>query len=274
MLSPVLARRYATAQFQPDLWLWGQRGNDYERQRQRVNKTLSLKDKDILVAGCGTGRDIESWVKMAPRKVVGLDWFSYERAWEMWRKRLAVIAPKVNVEFAQGDLSRLEEIQTSSFDVVGSDAVFEHIQDMPAVLKQLHRILRPGGILYATFGPLWYSWGGDHVSGYDSIESGFNHLLLDDAEWRSYLDKVGDQAHSEHDGRTWIEHDLFSHLRPVEYLEHLQRAGFERQFVSAIIDPRAVDVLNKCPGKAKHLLSDHSQLDLVVTGMTVILQRI
>jgi hypothetical protein len=144
---------------------------------------------------------------------------------------------------------------------------------LPAVLTQCHRILRRGGLLYATFGPLWYTWGGDHVSGYDAIEGGFNHLLLDDKAWRIYLDGMGPPTHSEHDGRTWIEHDLFSRLRPCEYLDCLTTAGFERLFVAAIVDPRAIACLDRRPDIATTLLARHSRLDLIVSAMTIIYRR-
>lgn len=273
LIDPYLAMCFAEDGFRPDLWLWGQRGNDYERQRRRVNHFKPLAGSDVLVAGCGTGRDVDSWVAMNPRRVSGLDWFSYDKAWGMWRERFAQVAPEVEVRFGQADLSSLDGIPEASFDVVGSDAVFEHLRDLPSVLGQFHRILRPGGVLYATFGPLWHAWGGDHVSGYDALESGFNHLLLDHEAWQEYLDGIGERAHSEHDGRTWIEHDLFSRLRPVEYLDRLHAAGFKRRFVGAIIDPRVVAFLKQHPEKAQCLLARHSVLDLVVSGMTVIFQR-
>ncbi len=167
LVSPCLALRHASRDFRPDLWLWGQRGNDYERQRRRVDRFLPLAGRSVLVAGCGTGRDVESWVKSRPRRVVGLDWFRYDSAWTMWRERFAHVAPGVDVEFGQADLACLDALPPSSFDVVGSDAVFEHLKDLPRTLAQFRRALKPGGILYATFGPLWHAWGGDHVSGYD-----------------------------------------------------------------------------------------------------------
>ena len=43
------------------------------------------------------------------------------------------------------------------------------------------------GFLYSTFGPLWYSWGGDHVSGVNDINNGYNHLLMNDREYKNYL---------------------------------------------------------------------------------------
>lgn len=267
-----LAHRYATEDFQPDLWLWGQRGNDYERHRRRINSFLPLKDKNVLIAGCGTARDVESWVAMKPRFIQGVDWFSYENAWVKWKQRFSSTAPEVRVDFCQGNLADMSGFDDKSFDVIGSDAVFEHIKNIPEVLSELHRILRPGGILYATFGPLWYGWGGDHVSGYDGITSGYNHLLLEKKAYAAYLDAMGEHTHSEHDGRTWIEHDLFSHLKPKEYVQYLEAAGFERVFMGASIDPKAVACLNDMK-LSERLLKQFECLDLLVSAMTIIFRR-
>ncbi len=267
-----LARRYTTDDFKPDLWLWGQRGNDYERHRARLASFLPLQGRDVLVAGCGTARDIESWVMLRPRRVVGIDWFSYARAWKLWQQRYLQIAPKVEVHFTQADLARMSDIPDASFDVVSSDAVFEHLKNLPDVLTEFHRILRPGGVLYATFGPLWYGYGGDHVSGYDAVTSGYNHLLLTGEDYQHYLDGMGAHTHSEHDGRTWIEHDLFSRLTPRQYLSCLEQAGFKRLFVSAIIDPLAAACLVH-PQFEKSLVEPFELLDLSVSGMTIIYRR-
>src|SRR6266566_4385800 len=193
-----LRKRYRNScLFDVDRWIWGQRGNDYENHRRRVNGILSLCGRRVLVAGCGTGRDLLSWARMKPASLVGVDWFNYRRAWVLLREEFARHAPSVQVRFMQGDLAGLSEFAADSIDVVGSDAVFEHVRDLPAVLREFKRVLRPGGILYATFGPLWYCWGGDHVSGFDRIESGFNHLILDQAAYRAYLDTMGGHKHSE-----------------------------------------------------------------------------
>ena len=270
----VLSARYATSAFRPDQWLWGQRGNDYERHRRRVDRFLPLAGKDVLVVGCGTGRDIESWARMRPKRIVGLDWFDYERAWGLQKEHFARIAPGTVVEFLQGDVERLAVIKDVSFDVVASDAVFEHLVNMQKALRQFRRVLRPNGVLYACFGPLWYSWGGDHVSGYDALNYGFNHLLLDTATYRCYLDGMGPYEHSENDGRTFIDHDMFSRLRPGQYLEQLTCAGFERLFVGSIIEPRAVQCLRQFPQVAAQLLPQHDLLDMVVAGMYIIYRRV
>lgn len=274
LVHPWLAARHASPQFRPDLWLWGQRGNDYERHRRRVDRLLPLKGARLMVAGCGTGRDLESWMAMQPSQVAAVDWFRYDRAWSMWQDRFSRTAPRTEVRFLQGDLAYMADLEDDSFDVIGSDAVFEHLRDLPGVLAECRRLLRPGGLLYATFGPLWFGWGGDHISGYDNVESGFNHLVLSPDAWLRYVDAAGSDGHSEHDGRTWIRHDLFSRLRTTEYLACLDAAGFQREFVSAIVDPRAIEALRSSAALRASLLQTHPLRELVVCGMTVIVRRI
>lgn len=274
VVSPFLAFKYSTGGTNFDLWLWGQRGNDYERNRRRVDKFLRIKGSRVLVAGCGTGRDLESWVQMRPRQLIGVDLFRYDRAWGLQKNKLRSISPDTNLEFLTSDLRSMPTLLDSSVDIVGSDAVFEHLRDLDGVLLEFRRVLRPGGILYATFGPLWHGWGGDHVSGYDGIEHGFNHLLLPTDEWMRYVDNSRPSSHSEDDGRTWIRHDMFSRLRVEDYLRKVSRHGFSILFSAAIIDPRAVKFLRSQRDDTKRLMQDHSVQDLVICGMSIIAIRV
>lgn len=267
-----LKAKYGDPRIDADLYLWGQRGNDYERHRKRVARFITIRSTSILVAGCGTGRDLESWVRLRPKSIIGIDLFSYPRAWELWKKRFDVMAPEVETSFVQRNLEDLSQFPDGSFDLISSDAVFEHVRNLPAVLAQFHRVLKPGGVLYATFGPLWYCWGGDHVSGYDSVLSGFNHLTLTSSDYRRYLNRLGEHVHSEQDGRTWIDNDLFSRLKPVQYLQCLDAAGFKRLFVAEIIEPSAVACLEH-PDFERSAIQEVDKHDLLTSGMTIIYRR-
>lgn len=86
-----------------------------------------------------------------------------------------------------------------SFDAVFSVATFEHLLDLPRVLSEMHRVLRPGGIVYSHFGPIWSGCRGHHLR----VQVGdlearhfkpetnplpdFAHLLLGPAELREGL---------------------------------------------------------------------------------------
>lgn len=273
LMSRWLRHRYGDLGLEADQWLWGQRGNDFERQRSRVNHFLPLRGKDIVVAGCGTGRDVPSWLTFHPGTLTGVDYFSYARMWSMLTQHFHAQYPTNRVEFCQADLTAIDQLSDASVDVIGSDAVFEHVRDLPAVLKEFHRILHPGGVVYATYGPLWHCWGGDHISGADQLHHGYNHLLLAREDYEKYLDGLGEYTHSEHDGRTWIKHGLFSYLRPLQYLQLLEAAGFGRLFVGAIIEPRAIQCLAERPDLRAQLVLENSSLDLIVTGMTIIYQK-
>jgi glycosyltransferase involved in cell wall biosynthesis len=68
-----------------------------------------------------------------------------------------------------GDLATAEHIPSNSFDCIILTQTLQFIYDVPAAIRTLHRILKPGGVLLATFpgvsqiardrwGEIWY-WG-------------------------------------------------------------------------------------------------------------------
>lgn len=50
----------------------------------------------------------------------------------------------------------------NSFDVVFSTNCFEHVADLSKMLKEIYRVLAPGGILFTIFGPIWSGPVGHH----------------------------------------------------------------------------------------------------------------
>lgn len=272
IINRKLDKKYSKiTELEVDQWYWGHRGLEYQLLRSRLNKYAPIKGKKILIAGCGTGRDVYSWLPYSPREIVGVDYFDYTRAWSYIKT--TAVTTKTQVNFVQQDLSSLGEIKDNSIDIVGSDAVFEHLTNLGEVLKEFHRVLKPGGVLYATYGPLWFSWGGDHISGSDKIEYGYNHLILEKKEYSHYLDKFGEYTHSEDDGRTWIENNLFSYLRPSEYVSLLEKHGFRKMYQGIILEPRGIDALERSSDINNVLLRDNPLFDLITTGMTVIYKK-
>lgn len=254
----------------PDRMLWNQRGNDYEAKRRRVNRLVSLKGARILVAGVGMGRDVPSWLAYGPRTLTAVDYFTYDRAWSFLAERFG--RTETTLEFRQADLRSLP-FAPDSFDVVGSDALFEHCPDLDAVLREACRVVRPGGYIYATFGPIYTAYGGDHCSGEDALSQGYDHLLLSDAGYRASVDahRTGGRS-PELDGRTWIRHGLFSFLPYDGYLA-LFMAHARIQFLQLIMDPRAYEFRRRHPEKWRALLALGLEArDLAVMGMTVVLQ--
>lgn len=109
----------------------------------------------ILDLGCGSGRDVYALAQLAGEtgQVVGVD---------MTEEQLAVAErhrdhhrqvfgfAQDNVEFRLGYIEHLDALglEDASFDVVVSNCVVNLSPDKEAVLRQVHRLLKPGGEFY------------------------------------------------------------------------------------------------------------------------------
>lgn len=102
--------------------------------------------QDLLDAGCGPGTiTLDLAARVAPGRVVGIDREAevIARAEELRAEAGAVAG---NVEFRTGDLYRLD-FESASFDVVHAHQVLQHLTDPVAALREMRRVLRPGGLL-------------------------------------------------------------------------------------------------------------------------------
>ncbi|MFZ3040559.1 MAG: methyltransferase domain-containing protein [Thiobacillus sp.] len=109
----------------------------------------------MLDLGCGSGRDVYALAQLAGEtgRVIGVDMTEAQLAVaEAHREyhRQAFGFARDNVEFRLGYIERLNELglEDASFDVVVSNCVVNLSPDKDAVLRQVHRLLKPGGELY------------------------------------------------------------------------------------------------------------------------------
>jgi len=103
----------------------------------------------LLDVGCGPGTMTADFAqRLNPGRVCGID--SAPDAVEAARRDHA------GVEFARGDVYSLE-FEGASWDIVHAHQVLQHLSDPSAALKEMRRVLRPGGIVavrdsdYASF---------------------------------------------------------------------------------------------------------------------------
>ena len=230
-IRPLLSWRYTRhlspqtlTACRPDLVI-GPRGLPLETRRRWAAAHVNLAEATILVQGTGTGWDVISWAALRPRRIIATDLFAFDESWsavaQHCKGRFGV-----DVAFRQAPLEDHSFLPDESVDLCGSDAVFEHCRDLGSVLRETHRLLKPGGTLYTAHGPLWFCAGGDHFSGRGGIHHVFNHVLLEPVAYEEYFRSQIADAEDFQSGGRYVELDLFSKLTTEEYLAKFLDAGF------------------------------------------------
>lgn len=131
---------------------------DNDEWLRRMGRDINFKGKRVLDVGCGHGALSVLTAQRGASNVVGVD-LDEGRIDFANRNVAANFSEFMNVlSFESTEIARLE----GEYDVVVSKDTFEHIDDLEDMLNHIFRLLAPGGILAAGFGPLYYSPFGDH----------------------------------------------------------------------------------------------------------------
>ena len=97
------------------------------------------KDLNVLEVGCGLGTDGAQFAK-AGANYTGID--LTEAAVDLARKRFELF--QLPGTFRVADAERLD-FPDNTFDIVYSHGVLHHTPDTAAAVREVHRVLRPGG---------------------------------------------------------------------------------------------------------------------------------
>ncbi|MDD5142196.1 methyltransferase domain-containing protein [Methanoregula sp.] len=140
----------------------------------------------VLDAGCGVGTDLVSLVSRLPAGsgIVGID--ASESLLARAAERTKGIAGQSSL--VRGDLAAIP-CRAEVFDACRIDRVLQHIRQPVTVIRELARVMRPGGVLVAF-----------------------------DNDWDTFSISLGDQDLASRIGRAWLEsfasgrigRDLFS----------------------------------------------------------------
>ncbi len=101
----------------------------------------------VLDLGCGSGGAGRSAARVVGETgmVVGVD--VNRRVLEVARERAPADVP---MAFVRASAERMVDIPDKSFDCVLASLVLEEIQNLPAALTEVYRVLRPGGRFIAS----------------------------------------------------------------------------------------------------------------------------
>ena len=126
----------------------------------------------------------------------------------------------------------------NSFDFVFSWSAFEHIRDVPAVLNEARRVVKPFGKVFIQVYPWFHTYVGSHLS--DFIEEPFFHLTRP-PEW--VHSRLSEYAHWNPERRRqvriemWPEYERLNGYSAKHFMTDVLTAGFVIAKAETYIDP-------------------------------------
>lgn len=154
---------------------------DYETQGREAREALfgllppdfDFAGSRVLDFGCGAGRTLRQFIPEAESAEIwgvdiderSVDWINENLNPPLRAKTCAVDPPL--------------DFETGSFDLIWAVSVFTHLSENSADwLLELHRLLRPGGLLMATY---MGEWNSEEIAGetWDPDRIGMNRLFHD-----------------------------------------------------------------------------------------------
>ena len=109
---------------------------------RRYAPDFQVKGSDVLDVGCGDAGALIAFAEQGAR-CAGIECFDTS----LERGSLRAADHGVTVDLRKGVAESIP-YPDSSFDLVMLDNVLEHVNDRPLTLREVRRVLKPGGLLY------------------------------------------------------------------------------------------------------------------------------
>jgi len=133
----------------------------------RFSRAASIENQTVLCIGFNEAEIGEYVEKHAPRRIMVLtNWADHADA-QIQRFPLVI-----------GDICKRTSFEAGSFEAILTLSLMEHLSDLESGLVEMKRLLRPGGHLFASFGPAWSSPYGHHLYLTGGVP------LLDFSQWK------------------------------------------------------------------------------------------
>ena len=181
-----------------------------------------LKANQILDIGCGSGELAYRMAAKGAKGAIGLDTvLDFPKAYFNDRRE-ALGLEEGRCRFIRGSAYRLG-FRDGSFDLVVSTAVLEHLDNLEEAFREIHRVLRPGGLSIHFYDP-YFSPRGGH--GLLVLDFPWGHVRLTREELLEYVALV--RPHEVCRAQTFLQRDIPPSPRSLrEVKEAALGAGFE-----------------------------------------------
>lgn len=145
------------------------------------------------------------------------------------------------ITWITGEAADLSNIADNSIDIIWSISVLEHVKNMAGAIKEMHRVLKPGGLNCH-----WIDLR-DHYDFNKPLE----FLKYGNNNWNKYLTKEG-----------------------ISYTNRLRACDYQRLFSNLfLIKELSVQYAQRPPSKIHRDFNHYSKNDLLSTGIKILNQK-
>ena len=184
-------------------------GTDRRWRRRAVNLIGShIRPLTILDVATGTGDLAIASLKLGPRKVTGIDISG--KMLEEGRRKISRMGLGERIELLRGD-SQSMQFSDGTFDVAMSAFGVRNFEDTVAGLREMHRVLRPGGMLMVLE---------------FSRPSRFPLKQIYGLYFRRVLPRIGRKVSGDPGAYSYLPESVMSFPDNERFLELMVRAGF------------------------------------------------
>lgn len=199
-------------------WQYERGGDTIKFYLEYVDRDEMFLGKDVLDVGCGAAGKSLYYLGCGAKRVVGIDIVpAYKEESEAMAQKLGADG----FEFRCEDASATS-FEDNSFDTVIMNDAMEHVARPEEVLKEMYRILKPGGRLFVNFPPYNHPYGA-HLTdaiGIPWVQAFFSDKALIGA----YKDLVADKP----DGEDRINFRIGKNDEGKEYFSYINKMSLKR----------------------------------------------
>jgi ubiquinone/menaquinone biosynthesis C-methylase UbiE len=173
------------------------------------------------------------------------------------------------VRFISGDITRRTDFNDNELDIIYSTSVLEHINNLAEAFKEMHRILKPGGVIIHGYNPFFCPNGG-HALGITDCPWGHVRMRLND--YLRYMEKL--RPHEADITKEWINSSL-NGVSIHGMQNHIARQGFQILFWQQ----HAAEIKNQAdltPNIMAECFKSHPDIglaDMITSTVTFVAQK-
>jgi len=175
-----------------------------------------------------------------------------------------------SVTFIYGDITRRTDFNDNELDVIYSASVLEHIHNLEEAFKEMHRILKPGGIIIHGYNPFFCPNGG-HALGITDCPWG--HVRMRWTDYLRYIEKL--RPYEADIAKDWVKSSL-NGVSICRMQNHIAHQGFQILFWQQHAAPvkHQEDLTPNIMAECFKKHPDIGLADLITSSVTFVAQKL